>query len=409
MKGVPRMRSISTGSLLGMVTGLVLGIFSQDYPSLLALAPFARLFAKGWITVVIIMALPLVACQLVTGLSAMFKTSLIGKVVLRGLGAHVVMLVLGSVLSVTFGYFFTNRVALDFPAILSSTSSVSSDPGDVVNGWLATVQGLAMQLIVPVILGVTVLTFALTKTPEHLSHWVTAFSGRVSERIFNALRILFILLPVSAGSIAFLIAGQSGLQLAGFAGTYLLGVCMVLVTMTGLIYLLFRFFGPIPVRHFSRCMFPAQVVAAGTCSSLATLPALLESTGSFSRNMPINRLVVPLFVSFFRLNLLVANPFSFFILSAAYNLPVESHNLLLFIGLMIITSFGSPGLPQMGKVYSMPVFLAAGIPLEGVLILKAVDGIPDIFKTVLNVTEIGALVSLVSSQAGHPEEITQPS
>ena len=30
--------------------------------------------------------------------------------------------------------------------------------------------------------------------------------------------------------------------------------------------------------------------------------------------------------------------------------------------------------------------MAAGIPLEGVVILEAVDAIPDIFKTVLNVT-----------------------
>ncbi len=35
---------------------------------------------------------------------------------------------------------------------------------------------------------------------------------------------------------------------------------------------------------------------------------------------------------------------------------------------------------------ALPAFLAVGVPIEGVLILHAVDVIPDIFKTLVNVT-----------------------
>ena len=49
---------------------------------------------------------------------------------------------------------------------------------------------------------------------------------------------------------------------------------------------------------------------------------------------------------------------------------------------------------------TLPLYLAAGIPLEGILILKAVDVIPDIFKTILNVTEDLAVTAMATHASG---------
>ena len=48
---------------------------------------------------------------------------------------------------------------------------------------------------------------------------------------------------------------------------------------------------------------------------------------------------------------------------------------------------------------SFPLYLAAGISLEGYILLKAVDAIPDIFKTLLNVTEVMAVTTIVAKKA----------
>ena len=48
----------------------------------------------------------------------------------------------------------------------------------------------------------------------------------------------------------------------------------------------------------------------------------------------------------------------------------------------------------------LPAYIAAGIPIEGVVILEAVDAIPDMFKTVLNVTgDMSAAAILARSSA----------
>jgi Na+/H+-dicarboxylate symporter len=52
----------------------------------------------------------------------------------------------------------------------------------------------------------------------------------------------------------------------------------------------------------------------------------------------------------------------------------------------LMLSFGSPGIPSGGFMISLPFYLAAGAPIEGVVLLRAVDAVPDIFKTVVNVT-----------------------
>ena len=44
----------------------------------------------------------------------------------------------------------------------------------------------------------------------------------------------------------------------------------------------------------------------------------------------------------------------------------------------------------------IPVFVAAGIPVEGVLMLDAVETIPDIFETLANVTGQMSMATLLT-------------
>lgn len=50
----------------------------------------------------------------------------------------------------------------------------------------------------------------------------------------------------------------------------------------------------------------------------------------------------------------------------------------------------------MGTIRSIPAYLAAGIPIKAVLLLNAVDTIPDIFKTLTNVTADMSAATILS-------------
>jgi Na+/H+-dicarboxylate symporter len=62
----------------------------------------------------------------------------------------------------------------------------------------------------------------------------------------------------------------------------------------------------------------------------------------------------------------------------------------------VFLSFAAPGIPRGAFIMLTPLFLAIGLPAEGIGILIAVDAIPDTFATVLNVTGDLAAAALVA-------------
>ena len=61
-----------------------------------------------------------------------------------------------------------------------------------------------------------------------------------------------------------------------------------------------------------------------------------------------------------------------------------------------MASFAAPGVPHGWLLVITPVIVSMGIPAEGVALLIAVDAIPDLFATVLNVTADLAAAAIVS-------------
>lgn len=387
-------RYLTLGSFIGMLLGIGLGMLAHaGVIKIPILISWGELFAKVWIVVIITLAIPLIATFLLGSLLQLFKTKLTGTLALRGFGIHVLMLLFAAMVSVILSSILVHGFVPTTVqwTIHSSTAHSFTHLAD----QLSFIQSLLARSIVPVILITIALALVLHQFSAYAKNTITQYVSSVSQKLFGIIHMVFIALPVSAASLALVITFRNGPLLAGVAGFYVLGVCAILLIFIAVQYGAVYFFGHTPVKEFTRNLLPAQLMAASTCSSLATLPALLVSMKRLGIADNVAGSTVPLFVSFFRVNLMVANPFSFFLLSQLYHLQFEWPTLLLFLGMMMITSFGSPGLPQTGNVYSLPVFLAAGIPIEGVVLLKALDAIPDIFKTVLNITETGAVTSLM--------------
>src|SRR6185437_11432239 len=104
---------------------------------------------------------------------------------------------------------------------------------------------------------------------------------------------------------------------------------------------------------------PAQLIAFSSSSSIASLPALIES-GERGLDLPprVTGFVLPFAVSTFKI--------------------------------------AAPGVPRGAFIMLTPLFLAIGLPAEGIGILIAVDALPDTFATALNVTGDLAAAALVA-------------
>ena len=75
----------------------------------------------------------------------------------------------------------------------------------------------------------------------------------------------------------------------------------------------------------------------------------------------------------------------------------------------MVLSFTVEGVARGGGAsYSIPMFIPAGIPVEGVVLLKAVRSIPDLFTTVLNVTADMSAATILSRGARAREPAVPP-
>jgi proton glutamate symport protein len=66
----------------------------------------------------------------------------------------------------------------------------------------------------------------------------------------------------------------------------------------------------------------------------------------------------------------------------------------------VFMSFSVPGIPSASLFVVAPFFVDIGIPAEAIGVLIALDLIPDVFKTTLNVTGHLAAVALVAKEGG---------
>ena len=93
-----------------------------------------------------------------------------------------------------------------------------------------------------------------------------------------------------------------------------------------------------------------------------------------------------------------------------YGVEFSGTNLVIFAVGCVILSLTVPGIPSGGFFVQAPLYIAVGLPPEGLGILIAIDFIPDLFKTLLNATSYASTALLVSrggsQETGHRRQET---
>lgn len=389
-------------ALLALITGFVSGwLVNEHQENWNEIIYGAELTGKVWLTLLITLAIPLAGAYLYSIVSSMSNGRLAGKIGFHALVFHVLIMILGMGFTLSVGHFITDYITAGL-TLLSRTDApdLATDGTGAVYQlitWTDAIQTSLAPIILPALLVFAVTALIITRFYKRKrDRWLQRVHN-LSEKASTAMNGLLLLLPVAALTLSFALTARFGYTLAGMMGQYVLALIGMLVAFTLILYLIAKSFGAVSFGVFARAIFPAQLVAASTRSSLATMPALLASAEQGAGIPPsVSRLVIPFSVSVFRLNRAITSIFSYVFFTALYTIPTDGASTLLFLGLILVLSFGSPGLPSGGKLVTMPVFLALGVPLEMIVLTKAIDVIPDMFKTVLNVTEGMTIASLVT-------------
>jgi proton glutamate symport protein len=145
-------------------------------------------------------------------------------------------------------------------------------------------------------------------------------------------------------------------------------------------------------------------VAFSTQSSLASLPVMVErSVDMLGVPRATAGLVLPLAVAVFRVTSPVANLGVAIYCAHLFGIEPSMGQLAAAMLTAMLISIGTVGLPGQVSFFASiaPICIAMGVPLEMLPLLLAVEVIPDIFRTLGNVTADMAVTRIV--QGGEVE------
>jgi Na+/H+-dicarboxylate symporter len=407
--------SATTRVLIGLALGAIAGLALDAYDPSLAVntADWIQPFGRLWLNALQMTVVPLVFALVVVGVNAASDAAASGRIARRALIVFVVLLALGVAVAAAaapllFGL-FTRHPSLTVAltgAVAPQTSLAAQGVGwaDWLNGIVPSnaLMAAAQSAMLPLVVFALFFGFALSRIEAARRELVVTFFQAIADAMIVTVRWVLAAAPLGVFALILAVCARAGIHMIGALGVYVLVECTLYLAVTVLMLVVAWLWGGERLRRYVPALVPAQIVAASTQSSLASLPAMLESTVQrLGYPQHVAALVLPMAVSLFRLTSPVQYVASACFIAWALNIDLGPAQLVAGAALAIVISLGSVGLP--GQVSFMatnlPVAQAMGVPVGPLALMLAVDTLPDAIATLGNVTADITAVSVVTRQS----------
>lgn len=408
---VKAIRSQAVQVSLGLVLGLALGMLlaHEAVPPNVAAKLVAILEPIGtaWINAVRMTVIPLVVPLLIVGVAGADDTRHTGAVGARAFAWFLAMLIACAAFSALVSPWLFQSLSLDPDATtrLRETAKIDLPPADALSlrSWILSliplnpVRAASDGALLPMVLFTLLYSFALGRiTPEARAVQVQFFRG-MADAMLVVVRWILAVGWLGIFALAVALGQKLGASAIGAIGFYVAVLIGLHLVATVGCYVLVGVTRRVPLAAFTRALIPAQVVAFGARSSLAALPSLVKGATDVLRLPPTaTGFVLPLGVSVFKLTSALYWVVGALFIGKLYGVPLATSSIALVAASSVVLSFSTPGIPSGGMLLQAPLYTAIGLPVEGIGIMIALDTIPDMFKTLLNVTADMAVAVMVT-------------
>lgn len=416
--GLVEIRIPAALTLAGLIAGLLLGMALHGTAGFGVIEEIAEPVGRIWLNALQMTIIPLVASLLVLGISQMAEAASAGRVARRTLGWIFAVLIFSALVTCIFMPIFLDAFPIPQGAagfLMTGNAEAAGEVpgiGAFVTSLVApnVIAAAAETTMLPLTIFFALLALAIVRLPDGQQATLIAFFRALGNAMLVIIGWVLAVAPIGVFALAIGVAAAGGSGAFTTLAHYILAVSAMgaLVLIGG--YLVALVGGKRSPLAFVRAMLPAQAVALSTQSSLASLPAMLVSARRLDVREATSDFVLPLSVAIFRatspaMNMAVA-------IYVAHLAGVSLDPLTLATGALValIISVGSVSLPgSISFVISVgPIALAMGVPVEPLALLVAVEMLPDIMRTIANVTMDVAVTTAVDQGSDLSEEPVQP-
>lgn len=394
-------------ALAALAAGLTLGLAAAASDSALAerAVAFVEPLGTMWVNAIRMTVLPLIVAALVVAVSDAAPAT-VGRLGTRAFVVFVALMAALSILSALvvpplFAYLAIDPAAAQ--AIRAGAAPVQRPELPSFASWIVglvpvnPIKAAADGAMLPLVVFTLAFGLALGRVGEEARRPVVGFFRGVSDAMTVLIKWVLALAPIGIFALALALAARLGTEAIGAALFYVVAMSALLLASTVLLYLVIALFAPARLGRFARAALPAQIVAVTTRSSMAPLPLLLTSA-EHTLGLPrtVTSFTLPLASSVFR----YCQPLTWQVYAAfaaaLYGIKLGLPEVATLAVTSLLMSFSVPGIPSGGLFVVAPFLAAVGIPVEVIGVLIALDLVPDVFKSLTNVTAHLAAVTLVA-------------
>lgn len=413
--------------IIGLILGLIWGLLSSlagfnDFTS-----NYIRPFGDIFITLLKLIAVPLVLASLVVGVTSLNDMTKLSRMGGKTIGIYMIT----TVFAITIGLASVNIIqpgkTLPEETRTSLMESYSDDVegrGDAAQELLnqsplqfivdivpenffaaAADNGNMLQIVfVAVLLGIGIVQIPLQKSQALIN--VFEALNDVIIKIVDMIMLLapygvFALMAVVIIDLAGDDIGQALLLLKAL-GWYCLAVIIGLLVHVFVVYsTLFKVFSKMKLKDFFQAIQPAILLGFSTSSSVATLPVTMERV---EKNLGVEdevaSFVLPVGATINMDGTSLYQAVAAVFIAQALGLDLSIAQQLTIVLTATLASIGAAGVPGAGIIMLVIVLQAIQVPVEGIALILGVDRILDMMRTAVNVTGDAAVSVAVAYTEG---------
>src|SRR6516225_4184478 len=377
----PLYTSLFVQVLAALVLGIVLGMATPDF------AVSLKILSDAFLKLISMIVAPIVFCVVVHGIAGAGDLKKVGRVGVKALVYFEVMttvaLVVGLLLAFAFGPGHGMNIdtsTLDAKALSTYTGNAAKLKGEGVGAFLLNVipttsfDALSRNDVLQVLFFAILFGVSLSLVGGEKGEKVASMIDAVSTVLFRAMGLIVRVAPIGVlGAVAYTV-GKYGVgslkQLVSLVMLFYVSVAIFVLGVLGGVMAL----AGLNIFKFLAYLREELTIVLATASSDAVLPQVMRKLERLGVKDSVVGLVIPTGYSFnldaFSIYLTLAVVF----IAQATNTPLSLGDLLLVLGVSLITSKGAHGVPGSAIVILAATLNAVpSIPAIGLVLVLSVD------------------------------------
>jgi Na+/H+-dicarboxylate symporter len=399
--------SMTSKILVWMVAGLIVGSsinsfahdirFVQDY----FVNGLFHVVGSMFISMLKMLVVPLVTFSLICGVCGMGDINKLGRVGGKAFALFMITTALAITLAISIASFFAPGEGFEISQAGASAFIAPQAPPltqvmiDLIpsNPIAAYAEGNMLQIIFFTIL-FAVCLLMIGKPGEAIAN----AAEKLNMVMMEVVNVVMYIAPIGVFALMAKTFSVQGLEMILPILSYVVVlVAALLLHVTGTLMLLLKLLGRVNPLMLLKKMRTAQIFAFSTSSSNATIPITLRSV---EKRLGVDNstasFIVPFGATINMDGTAIMQGVATVFIANVYGIDLTLGSYLTVIGMAVLASIGTAGVPGVGLIMLAMVFDQVGLPIEGIALVIGVDRLLDMIRTAVNITGDAVVCTIVA-------------